>query len=76
MMDKREQKRFVRELIHYVQTDVLDRIKDGRIPPEWDGIELRQFLSDRFQRAAFSHILKENRKRWKAYKNTVLVNNL
>jgi hypothetical protein len=46
-----EQKRFVRELTKTVITDVLNNVHD--MPSDWDGIELRQYLADRFAREVF-----------------------
>lgn len=43
---RRDQKRFVRELLTSVKADVDKIIKAGKIPPEWDSWELRRLLAD------------------------------
>ena len=67
-----EQVRFIRELTTAINRELLANIRSGRIPEEWDGIELRQLMADRYARAVF--VLSRSRKA--AYNNTVLVNNL
>lgn len=68
-MTKVEQKAFVRRLTNRVKRAVLDRIADGRIPPAWDGIELREYLFELFRRERVDHLLKS--KRGRDYRNTV-----
>ena len=55
-----------------VRKDLLANVY--KTPQEWDGIELRQWIADRFQGSVFHNILSGKRKR--DYKNAVLVNNL
>lgn len=47
-MTKREQKRFVQELMTSIKVETMEKINTGKIPETWDGIELRQFLADKF----------------------------
>lgn len=72
-MERASQRMFVRELAANVVAGVLKDIEDGKTPEEWDGVELRQLLADRFADAAFIKMPKDRRGR---YKNTVIVNNL
>jgi hypothetical protein len=69
-MIRQEQRRFVRELITNIKRDVINSITRGRVPPEWDGLELRQLLADKFQQS----VLPLTGDRKKAYENTVLTN--
>lgn len=73
-MDKAEKVRF----IHTLTATVIDRIEsqiyDGKIPDEWDGIELRWLLADKFTDCTYSAMRFQTRRR--NYKNTVVVNNL
>lgn len=64
------QKRFVRELFASVQKDILDRVYD--MPSDWDGIELRQYIADRFARET----VKMEGARLRNYKNTVATTTL
>lgn len=75
MKNKREQRRFVKELCASIEKKVLDHIKLGRIPTEWDGIELRELVADIADR---SRAGKDTigRKRLGDYRNTVIINNL
>lgn len=70
-MTKDEQIHFVKEMCHNLAESVIHDIDAGKVPDNWDGIELRQLLSDRVE---WSSILTGRRKR--DYKNTVLVNGL
>jgi hypothetical protein len=72
-MNTTEQIRIVNELATQVIASVIVDIKVGHVPANWDGWELRQLVADRFTRQTR---LAEDPKRLKAYKNTVLVNNL
>ena len=70
-MNKREQKRFVRELIDSIKKDILKN-KFNEIPKDWDGKQLRMYVSERFERAVMDH-----EGNWvKDYKNTLAVTNL
>lgn len=67
-MNKTQQRRFVRELIANVRKDLLRQLP--LVPDTWDGHELRQWIADRFQESSWS--LKEDRRRYRDYRNTVL----
>jgi len=77
-MTEQEQCRFVKVLDEHcneVADELLRDIREGKIPVEWTGPELRQLLMDRLKRATILNTLKgSDRKR--AYRNAVLVNNL
>lgn len=73
--DKQRQIDFVKELSTNVVNEIVLFIAEGHIPAEWDGIELRWYLADRFAESAMgSH--KKGGSRHRKYKNTVIVNNL
>jgi hypothetical protein len=72
-MDTENQKRIVTELLTSVGDSIQHDIDTGKIPPEWDGWELRQLAADRFTNQSR---LAENKPRLKAYRNTVLVKGL
>jgi len=74
-MNAKEQKAFVRDLGKNVLAELYADVDEGRIPKEWDGIELRQLMADRFDACVFKKGYLEG-KRKRDYKNTVLVNNL
>ena len=71
-MSKKEQRRFVRDLIRNVRADLLMRTK--LIPDEWDGHELRQWIADCFQAASFTLDTMPARRR--AYRNEILTRGL
>ena len=71
-MTKREQARFIRELTGNVTRDLLATVP--KLPDTWDGHELRQLIADRFALSSFT--LKEDRRRWRAYQNTIITENL
>ena len=72
-MTKKDKKRFIGELTRSVTKTVLAKV--NKMPEEWDGHELRQFLADHYQDCT-SLIWKDYRSRYRAYKNERLVNNL
>lgn len=71
-MNQQEQMNFVTELAESVAESIVRDIGKGKVPTEWDGVELRQLLADRFKDNTF----KMTGKRKAEYNNTVLVNNL
>ncbi len=73
-MTRNEQVRFVKELTQSVTNEIVGDILNAKIPECWDGIELRQFLADRYAKAVFKGTLVGQRKR--DYKNYVLIHNL
>ena len=73
-MTRNEQAKFVRKLVEAVNRELLQDIEKGKVPEDFEGMELRQLLADRFRRAVFGGILVGKRK--KDYLNAVLVNDL
>ena len=73
-MTTNEQIQFVKELTKSITNELINDIKIGKIPPNWDGIELRQIIADKCKRTVLEGALVGSRKR--EYNNIVLVNNL
>lgn len=71
-MTKNEKYQFVKQLTNTITRDVVEKIESGKIPENWDGLDLRLYLADRFDRAT----VKTTKARKKEYNNTVLINNL
>ena len=75
-LDKQEKRRFIEDLCASVQETAINAIV--KMPEEWDGIELRQYLADKF--ADSSLLNHKNRKdlnrRRREYRNEVIVRNL
>jgi hypothetical protein len=67
-----EQIQFVDELTESVRSGVVHAIEMGRVPEDWDGLELRELLADKFTDSA-GWLKRNNRKRYAAYKNQMLV---
>ncbi len=65
---------FVESLVESIRREVTRNILQGKIPETWDGIELRQYLADKFNDSTFPDILKGARKR--EYHNTIIVSNI
>jgi len=72
-MNSEDKRRFVRELIENVTADILAKV--NKMPDDWDGIELRQFIADRFADASFTWS-EQTRKRHAGHRNECLVRNL
>jgi hypothetical protein len=73
-MDKAEQIIFVGELVNSLRDKIVEEIIAGKIPENWDGIELRWLISD--SALYTTRICPANKKRKAEYNNTVIVNNL
>lgn len=73
-MTKKEQLRFCNELIHNIAVEIRGKVKN--FPEEWDGIELREYIAEKFSLASFTIKEKHNRSRLRAYRNEVLVRGL
>jgi hypothetical protein len=68
----REKRKFIRDLMENVFVEM--RTKAAQMPEEWNGIELRQLLADKFNHETCPHLLTGRRKR--DYRNEVIVRNL
>lgn len=72
-MTQAEQKVFVYALIRSVEADIIKKIDNDALV-EWDGIELRQYIADRFSDVVIKSTMSP--KRMREYQNACLVNNL
>jgi len=72
-MDKPTKIELVRNLTRSVGEILINDIVADKIPEDWDGIELRRLLAERFQRQVIGTM---SRSRKREFENTVLVNNL
>jgi len=73
-MDMNEKISFVQQLTTAVADEIITNIETGKIPEEWDGIELRWYIAEKFNQVVFKGTGSKARKR--DYNNTVIVNNL
>lgn len=62
-------------LMSRMQQEMFNRIVDGDVPPEWDGIELRQWLADRAGECSITW-KQQTAKRRRDYRNAILTGNL
>lgn len=65
-------RKFIEDLTRTVTQDILANLQ--RLPAEWDGIELRQYITDQFARQV--HWTRGHNKRKREYRNRVVVDNL
>jgi hypothetical protein len=76
-MHANEKTVFVKSLIATIQTEIMKKIH--KMPEEWDGIELRQYIADKFMEQATltpPGLTPGGQKRRRNYRNTVLIENL
>jgi hypothetical protein len=73
-MDKLEKIEFIKSIADSITNEIIDKIQDNSIPKNWDGIELRWILKDKFSQVVWKNTGSLKRKR--EYNNTVLVNNI
>jgi len=71
-MTKTEKVQFIADLTNNVARTLTEKI--DRVPEEWNGIELRQWLADAFADGVSPHMMTRTRKR--AYRNDVTIHNL
>jgi hypothetical protein len=81
-MKRIDQKRLVKTLIRSVEKALQDTLNSGRVPENWDGIELRQWVAEAFAKEGTTNVKATNYfplltgKRLKGFKNDIVVNNL
>lgn len=73
-MNAPEKREFVNELVKNVADEIIANIDANKIPEDWDGIELRWYLADKFGDCVFGGVGSKRRKA--EYNNTVLTNDL
>ena len=70
-MKTADQLLFVCNLTESIKSQFAEAHRQGEVPAEWDGLELRQWLADKFA----NETCPLGRKRLKDYRNTVAVSN-
>lgn len=71
-MKRKDQIKFVRELTKSIGDSIIQKIQDGSLPEEWDGIEIRALLAQKAESATCPMLPKRKNN----FRNTILVNNL
>lgn len=69
-MNAQAKKEFIEDLINMVRDDILSKV--DAMPEEWDGVELREYIKDRFVDCTHLTALKGARRG--AFRNTLLTN--
>ena len=72
-MDKNEKIMLTNNFINNVKKSIINLINKDKLPKDWDGIELREFIADKFDRERFfglsySKELSKKSRRYKVYK--------
>lgn len=77
-MTKEQQRQFVREISNSISNEICSHICEGKIPPEWNGHELRVLLAEKHAESGrMSCISKDGRSsRARAFRNHCLINGL
>jgi len=75
-LTKQQKLNFVRELLASMEESITAKL--DRIPAEWDGIELRQYIAEIAADNADKcrNHLRGNTKRGRAYRNALAIQNL
>ena len=71
-MNQQEKTQFILDITENLRSTLLEQV--DKMPEEWDGVEIRQLLTDLAASKFNYHPMSRARKR--AYKNTVMVNYL
>lgn len=77
-MNRKEQRKFVRDLSSTLTEFVDLAIRSQEIPEEWDGHELRAYMAELFNRAADVSVIRtaSRNQRARDYRNTLATKNL
>ena len=77
-MDKDQQREIVKGMTSGIADEITAAIDDGRIPEEWDGHELRCLVEEKACRYSERSAIRQFKGglRARAYRNTVIVNNI
>jgi hypothetical protein len=71
-MDRKEKEDFIEEILEVTKEKIMAKL--DKIPEDWDGFELRQLIAD-YTREQIAYV-KMDKKRFKEYENTRMVENL
>jgi hypothetical protein len=75
-MNPIDQQRIVSELMDSIKADILARIRDGDVPAQWDGLELRRLVADTvLEKSGCEHIARD-KARLRAYNTERMNRNL
>ena len=69
-MNLEERKEFISSLMGTVEEKLLEDAE--QMPDEWDGIELRRLIKDRFD----NQVVRMSLNRWQAYQSSLLARGL
>ena len=72
-MNKRQQKALARDLCDSILSSVLTAIEQRDIPPEWDGIELREYIAELADRSRATYMRDKRQPRKREYDNHVTI---
>ena len=75
-LTREEQLQFMKNAMDTMMEDFEKNIKNGKIPEDWDGVELRWYIRDKASEFVWSDMRNKKSKRYKDYDNIILVNNL
>lgn len=75
-MNQEQKIAFIQKLTGSICNELCDKVRDGRIPENWDGHELRELLAEKFAAEKGQVLVNKRSARYKAYRNAVLTNNL
>lgn len=65
-MEQFEQRQIANEILDGLRNSVREALDNGKVPEEWDGIEIRQWIADLAQE---KYAYNMDRKRARAYRN-------
>jgi hypothetical protein len=64
--ERKRQLVFVQDLTNNIRDELLGQIREGKVPTEWDGHELRVLLASRFEQSAKMSVIKQYPQRARA----------
>lgn len=73
-MTRKEQKKFIRDLMNNMKRGIIDKIDGKQIPKNWTGKDLRLYIAEVADRQVIPSL--HDRVQKTAYKNDVIIHNL
>lgn len=73
-MTKIEQKEFIEGLCNNVKEEMLSKF--DKMPEEWDGIELRWYVKEKFEQVVWGDAKDKRSSKYRSYINEVITRNL
>ena len=73
-MNIRDKQRFIKNLTGSIAAELCSKAR--LMPEDWDGIELRELLAEKFTNEAAGYMKDKRGRRYRSYQNECIIRNL